>query len=361
MEKLSLNLGINSYDILFEKDFGKLTEALKEINAPQKLMIVTDSNVARIYGGEVRQLLLDGGYDVKMHIFDAGEENKKMDTILNICSDCIKHNMDRKSMIIALGGGVVGDMAGFAAAIYMRGIRFVQIPTTLLSQSDSSVGGKTGVDFAESKNILGAFHQPKLVYINVSTLKTLPDREFVSGMGEVVKHGIIYDKDFFEYLAENSEKVKSLDADTLVKTAKTNCSVKADVVMKDEKETGLRAVLNFGHTIGHAVESAKHFEMTHGECVGLGMCAAGYIAYKRNMISCEEFEKMKTVIGMYNIPIKTNIDDIGKVIDFMQKDKKKSEGRLKFVLPEKIGSVVIVDDVTENEIYDALNYINERE
>lgn len=360
MEKLSLDLGINSYDILFEKNFGKLTEQLGKIGAPKKMLIVTDSNVAKLYGKEVEKILLDGGYEVKTHIFDAGEENKRMDTILNICGDCIAHKMDRKSMIVALGGGVVGDMAGFAAAIYMRGIRFVQIPTTLLSQSDSSVGGKTGVDFADSKNILGAFHQPKLVYINVSTLKTLPKREFVSGMGEVVKHGIIYDKEFFEYLKENSDKVKSLDSDTLIKTAKINCSIKAGVVMRDEKENGLRAVLNFGHTIGHAVESAKHFEMTHGECVGLGICAASRIAYRRKMISDAEFEEIKAVLKMYDIPVKTDIDDVGFVVDFMQKDKKKSEGKLKFVLPEKIGSVVIVDDVTSDEIYDALNYINER-
>lgn len=360
MEKLSLDFGENSYNIWFEKDFSNLTDAMKSINAPKKLLIVTDSNVSNLYADEVEKLLLDENYDVKTHIFTAGEENKGMDTILGICQACIDHKMDRKSMIIALGGGVVGDMAGFAAAIYMRGIRFVQVPTTLLSQSDSSVGGKTGIDFADSKNILGAFHQPKLVYINVATLKSLPENEFISGMGEVVKHGIIYNKEFFEYLKENSDKVKSLDSETLIKMAKTNCSIKADVVVQDEKESGLRAILNFGHTIGHAVESAFHFKMTHGACVGLGMCAAGYIAFKRGMISEATLEEMKSVISLYDIPTKAGIESAEEVADFMQKDKKKAEGKLKFVLPTEIGKVIITDDVTSDEIYSAIDYINGR-
>jgi len=359
MEKLSLDFGENSYNIWFEKDFASFGDAMKDINAPKKLLIVTDTNVAGLYADEIENILSAEGYDVKTHIFTAGEENKGMDTILGICQACVDHHMDRKSMIIALGGGVVGDMAGFAAAIYMRGIRFVQVPTTLLSQSDSSVGGKTGIDFADSKNILGAFHQPKLVYINVATLRTLPEKEFVSGMGEVVKHGIIYNKEFFEYLKRNSDKVKMLDPEILINMAKTNCSIKADVVVQDEKESGLRAILNFGHTIGHAVESAFHFAMTHGACVGLGMCAAGYIAYKRGMISAETLDEIKEVISVYNIPTCAKIESSEEVVDFMQKDKKKAEGKLKFVLPVEIGKVVITDDVTPDEIYAAIEYITE--
>lgn len=262
-------------------------------------------------------------------------------------------------MIVALGGGVVGDMAGLAAAIFMRGIDFVQIPTTLLSQSDSSVGGKTGIDFMESKNILGSFHQPKLVYMNVATLKTLPQKQFVSGMGEVIKHGIIRDAELFDYLEENAEKVKTLDSETLIKMDKTNCSVKADVVMHDEKENGLRAILNFGHTIGHAVESAYDFKMTHGECVGIGMVAASYIAYKRNIIDEMTLNRIEKILVSYGFKIRVKLPEKETVYSFMQKDKKKIDGKLKFVLPVTIGDVVQTTDVTQKEIFNSFDYISE--
>ncbi len=357
MEKLRVNLGENSYDIKFAADFGGLACAMSEINAPKKLLIVTDSNVRELYADDVRSLLADAGYDVSVYAFEAGEENKGMDSILGICGACVENKLDRKSMIVALGGGVVGDMAGFAAAIYMRGIRFVQLPTTLLSQSDSSVGGKTGIDFADSKNILGAFHQPKLVYINVSTLKTLPPEQFVSGMGEVIKHGIIQDSEYFEYLIKNADKIKKLDADTLIYMAKVNCSIKARVVEEDEKENGLRAILNFGHTIGHAVESAYNFSKTHGECVGLGMVSASYIAMKRGMISEAQLKRIEEILSLYDFKIRVELADNDTVWAFMQKDKKKLEGKLKFVLPVNIGEVVQTTDVTAEEVYEALEYI----
>lgn len=358
MEKLRVNLGENSYDIRFSADFNGLTDAMASINAPKKLLIVTDTNVARLYSEDVETVLKNAGYDTMVYAFNAGEEHKNMVSILGICSACIEHKLDRKSMIVALGGGVVGDMAGFAAAIYMRGIRFVQIPTTLLSQSDSSVGGKTGIDFAESKNILGAFHQPKLVYMNVNTLKTLPKEQFISGMGEVIKHGIIKDADFFEYLIKNADNIKNLDTDTLIYMAKVNCGIKAKVVEYDEKESGLRAILNFGHTIGHAVESAYNFTMTHGACVGLGMIAASYIAYKRKMISHDDLKRIETMLDTYGFSCRVELPDNDNVWEFMQKDKKKLEGQLKFVLPVKIGEVMQTTDVTKEEVYSAFDYIS---
>lgn len=357
MEELHINLGENSYDIRFAADFGGLAESLKEIGAPKKLLIVTDTNVEKLYAGEVKTLLCEAGYDAAVYAFPAGEENKSMDSILGICGACVEHKLDRKSMIVALGGGVTGDMAGFAAAIYMRGIRFVQVPTTLLSQSDSSVGGKTGIDFADSKNILGAFHQPKLVYINVSTLKTLPPEQFVSGMGEVIKHGIIRDADFFKYLTENAERIKSLDTDTLIYMAKVNCGIKASVVEKDEKESGLRAILNFGHTIGHAVESAYNFEKTHGACVGLGMIGASYIAMKRGLISEAELKAIEDELELYGFELRVKLPDNETVWSFMQKDKKKLEGKLKFVLPTEIGEVMQTTDVAKDEVFAAFEYI----
>lgn len=358
MEKLFVDLGKNSYDILFTDTFAALPEAMAAIGAPKKLLIVTDSNVNELYAGEVNKLLTENGYDSAVYAFEAGEENKSMNSILGICGACIEHEMDRKSMIVALGGGVAGDMAGFAAAIFMRGIDFVQIPTTLLSQSDSSVGGKTGIDFMESKNILGAFHQPRLVYINVGTLKTLPPEQFVSGMGEVIKHGIIRDSEFFDYVEKNSEKIKTLDSETLIRMDKINCSVKADVVMRDERETGLRAILNFGHTIGHAVESAYDFKMTHGECVGIGMIAASHIAQRRGMIDVGTLKRIEDVLDLYEFKTRVKLPSSDTVLAFMQKDKKKIAGKLKFVLPVKIGEVTQTTDVTREEIMSALEYIS---
>lgn len=358
MDKLLVNLGADSYNICFSTDFLGLPDELRSINAPEKLLIVTDTNVEKLYAGEINNLLIKNGYDSKIHAFSAGEENKNMESILGICGACIEHGLDRKSMIIALGGGVVGDMAGFAASIYMRGIDFVQIPTTLLSQSDSSVGGKTGIDFMDSKNILGAFHQPKLVYINVNTLKTLPEEQFVSGMGEVIKHGIICDSSFYEFLKKNLEAVKSLDSDMLMKMAKTNCAIKASVVEQDERENGLRAILNFGHTIGHAVESAFSFKMTHGACVGLGMVAVSKIAFDRGMITDDILKDIESVLSAYNFDIRADLPPIDTIYDFMNKDKKKTKGKLKFVLPLKIGDVIQTNDVTEEEIFAALKYIS---
>lgn len=358
MDRLFVNLGENSYDICFSDSFSDLGSELKKINAPEKLLIVTDTNVGKLYADEVCDRLNKEGYSTGIYVFPAGEENKNMETILGICSACMSNGLDRKSMIIALGGGVVGDMAGFAAAIYMRGIPFVQVPTTLLSQSDSSVGGKTGIDFKNSKNILGAFHQPKLVYINVNTLKSLPEREFISGMGEVIKHGIIRDDKFYEFIKTNTKKIKSLESDTLIKMAKRNCEIKAGVVEEDEKELGLRAILNFGHTIGHAAESAMDFSLTHGECVGLGMAAVCKIAVERGLITRADADDIENTMREYGFSLKADMPGVETVYSFMGKDKKKSGGKLTFVLPVKIGEVTLVRDVTEQEIRDAIEYIS---
>ena len=358
MNRLYVNLGENSYNISFHSDFGKLLGVLEEIGAPKKLMVITDTNVEKLYAEEVTSLLSDGGYDVGCYAFEAGEENKTPQTVLDICSACMEHKMDRKSMIIALGGGVVGDMAGFAAAIYMRGISFVQIPTTLLSQSDSSVGGKTGVDFAGAKNILGAFLQPKHVYVNVSTIKTLPEREIISGMGEVIKHGIIRDEEFFEFLSDNYNLINNLDTDTLIYMSNKNCSIKAQVVEEDEKESGVRAHLNFGHTIGHAIESASNYTLAHGECVGLGMMAASYIAEQRGLITDAELERIILLLENYGFETKTEITDYDAIINLMLSDKKTISGKIRFVLPVCIGDVEIFDDVTRDEIVSALEFIS---
>ena len=356
MEKIRVNTGENPYNILFGLSYGELPSALEEIGAPKKLLAVTDSNVFGLWYEKIEKILTDSGYEVHVHVLPAGEENKNIDGVLGICRACIEHGLDRKSMILAVGGGVVGDMAGFAAAMYMRGIRFVQIPTTLLSQSDSSVGGKTGVDFEGVKNIIGAFHQPSLVYINPETLKTLPEAEFRSGMGEVIKHGIIRDEEFFEFLYDNSEDIKALKPDIMLKTVMQNCKIKAAVVETDEKEQGLRAILNFGHTIGHAVESAENFSKTHGECVALGMCAAAHIAKERGMLSNADFEKIGKIIKMYGFNTGFSADN-ETVERLIKLDKKSIGGKVGFVLPKKIGEVTRLYDVEENEISKSLDSI----
>ena len=358
METLRVNLKENAYNISFHSDFSLLSDVMKSINAPKKLLVVTDTNVEKIYLSEVVGILKNAGYDVNSFAFPAGEENKNINTISDICKACLENKLDRKSMIVALGGGVVGDMAGFAASIYMRGIDFVQVPTTLLSQSDSSVGGKTGIDFCGSKNILGAFLQPKHVYINVSAVKTLPEREIISGLGEVIKHGIIRDKDFYEFLKENIKEIKNLDDSFLMRMCKTNCAIKASVVEADEKEAGERAHLNFGHTIGHAIESASNFELTHGECVALGMIGAFYIAVGRGYVSSSKLDSFIALLSDYGFKTKTDISDVEIILDIMRSDKKSANGTIRFVLPTEIGKVEIFDDVSDEEIISGIKFIS---
>ncbi len=358
MDNLMVNLGVNSYDISFHSDFLQLGDELLKINAPKKLLIVTDTNVNELYATEVINVLKASGFDASCYTFPDGEENKNVDTLLGILKACMEEKLDRKSMLIALGGGVVGDMTGFAASIYMRGISFVQVPTTLLSQSDSSVGGKTGIDFMGAKNILGAFFQPKHVYINVLAVKTLPVKEIISGLGEVIKHGIIKDAKFFDFLMDNVETVKALKPEILMDISRTNCSIKANVVENDEKESGIRAYLNFGHTIGHAIESASDFTLTHGACVGLGMIAASFISEQRGLISDIELESIIGILEGYGFETQTEIADYDAVMNIMKSDKKSIGGKIRFVLPVTIGEVDIFDDVTDGEIYAALEFIS---
>lgn len=357
MKELFVDLAEKSYNIYFDIDFENLCDKIESTGNYKKIMVVTDDNVNRLYADEIMEKLSAHGFEASKYVLASGEQNKNMDSVLGICKACIENGLDRKSLIAAFGGGVVGDMAGFAAAIYMRGIDFIQVPTTLLSQSDSSVGGKTGVDFMNAKNILGAFHQPKLVYINTSTLKSLPKREFISGMGEVIKHGMIRNKVFFDYLKNNNAAIEKLDSSVLADMAFENCSIKADVVVKDEFENGLRADLNFGHTIGHAVEACSGFKLSHGECVGLGMLAAAYIAMKRNVFSEKEFSELENILRDYGFKTKTEIEDTEKIREAMGKDKKTTSGKIKFVLPKNIGSVYQCTDVTEEEITAAVKYI----
>ena len=291
-----------------------------------------------------------------VHSFEAGEQNKHLDTVSQIYETLILNKFDRKDILFALGGGVVGDICGFVAATYLRGIDFIQIPTTLLSQVDSSIGGKTGVDFKQYKNMVGAFYMPKLVYVNINTLKTLPKSEFSSGMGEVIKHGLIADKDYYYKLYQSSKKILEGDSKTLADMVFCSQKIKKQVVENDPYEKGQRAVLNFGHTLGHAIEREKNFELSHGDCVGLGMLAAFDICIKKHKLKQEDKEFLIKLMNIYSLDTETDIN-IQDVIEATLSDKKMESGKIKFILLENIGEGYIDTEVSKKDMSEALNSI----
>lgn len=346
------------YPIYFEKDFSRLLPAMEEEGLyRKKICIVTDTNVEPLYAEELLSLLSKGENQVFTFCFQAGEKNKNLNTVQSLYETLIKNGLDRKSLLVALGGGVVGDLAGFAAATYLRGIDFIQIPTTLLAQVDSSVGGKTGVDFLQYKNMVGAFHQPRMVYMNFSVLKSLPSQEFACGMGEVLKTGLICDGDFYHFVCENSQAVSSLDFSVLSKMVRTCCRIKAGVVKRDPKEQGERALLNLGHTVGHAVEKLMDFRLLHGQCVGIGLIAAAYISMKRGLLSKEEYETVRKGCSLYGLPLSVKGLSPEDILTATKKDKKMENGSIKFILMDGIGKSFIDKSVTDEELLEGIQEI----
>lgn len=346
------------YDIVFSKTFEELGEELKELGSEKrKLCIVTDSTVEKLYCNEVIELVSGISVKAVSFAFPAGEESKKLDTVKGLYTFLIEEGFERTDMLIALGGGVVGDLTGFTAATYLRGIDFIQIPTTLLAQCDSSIGGKTGVDFDGYKNMVGAFYMPRLVYMNVSLLKTLEDRQFFSGFAEVMKHGLIRDHIFYEWLIEHMYEICERDLDVLEEMIMKSCQIKKLVVEKDPTEKGDRALLNFGHTIGHAIEKAKNFELMHGECVALGAVAAAYISWKHDLLSMEEYYEIRDMFVPFNLPISVEGIVPEEILKLTKSDKKMAEGKIKFVLLKKVGKAVIDTTVTDEEILNAIREI----
>ncbi len=340
------------YDIAFEHDFNALPGMLTELGyKKRRICIISDTNVYKLYGDELSKVLSDVSSDVNSIVFEAGEENKTLDTVKDIYRKLIGFHLDRKDLIVALGGGVVGDVSGYAAATYLRGIDFVQVPTTLLACTDSSIGGKTGVDFDEFKNMVGAFHMPKLVYMNLSTLQSLSAREFASGMGEVLKHGLIKDASYYEWLINHFSEINDRELDVLEHMIQRSCEIKRDVVENDPKEQGERALLNFGHTIGHAIEKYMDFSLKHGECVALGMIAACYISYKREQLSTEEFYEIRDMFMPFFLPITLDDDaDAKKILEYTKSDKKMQAGRIRFILLKDVGKAYIDTTVTDEEM-----------
>lgn len=347
-----------SYNIILESSFDRLIACLKEMGTQTKrVCIVTDNTVGELYDEKVRSLLQTCCREVTVFMFPAGEAHKNLDTIAEIYRHLIERHFDRRDILVALGGGVVGDMTGYAAATYLRGISFIQIPTTLLSQVDSSIGGKTGVDFEQYKNMVGAFHQPSLVYINLSVLDTLTAGQFACGMGEVLKHGLIRDSAYYEWLIDHMSEIEERDPATLQSMIKRSCEIKREVVEKDPTEKGERALLNFGHTLGHAIEKLKGFSLLHGQCVALGCVAAAYISWQKGYLSEEEFYEIRDMNVGFDLPISVDGITAEDVVATTKLDKKMAAGQIRFVLLRGIGHAFIDTTVTDEEMKEAADYI----
>ena len=346
------------YDILFTKCWDDLVTELEIMELKyRKICIITDSNVNGVYGDVLEGILTPCVKNVKKYVFPAGEESKNLDTVKEAYRFLIEEKFDRKDMLLALGGGVVGDLTGFVAATYLRGIDFIQVPTTLLAQADSSIGGKTGVDFEGYKNMVGAFKMPKLVYMNFEVLRTLDDRQYFAGFAEVMKYGLIKDAAFYEWLIENMYEICERDMDTLSQMLMKSCMVKKMVVEKDPTEQGERALLNLGHTIGHAIEKAKNFELFHGECVALGTVAAAYISWKKEMLSMEEYYEIRDMFVPFYLPISIDGIDPDEILRLTKSDKKVDGNTIRFILLKKIGKAVIDTTVQDEEILAAIKEI----
>ncbi|BAQ65344.1 3-dehydroquinate synthase [Geminocystis sp. NIES-3709] len=348
---ISVPLPNNSYNIhILNNGLLTLGEKIKELNLGKKILVVSNPQIFDYYGNLTVDSLEKAGFSVNYHLIPAGENYKTLEYLAQIYDSTLKFSLERNSTLLALGGGVVGDMTGFAAATWLRGVNFVQVPTSLLAMVDASVGGKTGVNHPQGKNLIGAFYQPKLVLIDPTVLKTLPDREFKAGMAEVIKYGVIWDKSLFEQLekANNLDSLDNFDGVLLSEILVRSCQAKAEVVSQDEKEAGLRAILNYGHTIGHVIESLTNYEtFVHGEAVAIGMVAAGKISVEMGLWTESEAKRQNLLIEKTGLPtIIPSYLDIDAAIAHLQTDKKVKGGKVRFILPTAIGKVIITDRVT---------------
>lgn len=352
--------GAFCYTIRLEHDFEKLSECVEELGVRgRKLCIVTDSHAGPLYAEAVRERLSGIFKAVTVFSVEAGEEQKTLDTVRSLYEHLILEHFDRRDLLAALGGGVIGDLTGFAAATYLRGIGFIQIPTTLLSQVDSSIGGKTGVDFDSYKNMVGAFHMPRLVYMNLSVLSTLPDRQFASGMAEILKHGLIKNAEYFRWLSDHREEILRREPDALMTMIGESCRIKRDVVEKDPTEQGERALLNFGHTLGHAAEKLKNFQLLHGECVAAGCAAAAYLSWKRGLIESSALEEIQETFRSFSLPVRIPGLDAQQMLMTTKSDKKMDAGSIRFVLLRQTGEAFVDPSVTEEELLDAIKWMTE--
>lgn len=355
MSKLTVELGDRSYPILIEAGLLSQPQLFKPFIKGPLAVIVTNDTVAPFYLDKVKAAC--GDVRVETITIPDGEQYKSLEQFNVIMTRLLEMNAARDTTLIALGGGVIGDLCGFAAASYQRGVPFIQVPTTLLSQVDSSVGGKTAVNHVLGKNMIGAFYQPVFVAIDTETLSTLPAREFAAGMAEVVKYGIIYDKDFFKWLDDHADNLKKLHPTTLADAIYRCCEIKADVVAKDEREGGLRAILNLGHTFGHAIEAEQGYgNWLHGEAVAAGMVLACQTAEALNWMTASESRQVKALLEVFNLPV-SGPDNMSKeaYMKHMRRDKKVEAGNIRFVIPKGIGHAVVTKEVNDDILNRILN------
>lgn len=354
MTETLVTVGLNERSYPIRIRSGLLADIgmdLQEKQFATRYGVISDEYVAGLYGESLLQSLSNAGVQGELITFPRGEESKNLQTIDSLAGKLARRGFDRSDALIALGGGVTGDVTGFLASIYMRGIPFVQVPTTLLAQVDSSVGGKTGVDIPEGKNLIGTFYQPRSVYIDTDVLETLPRDELRGGLAEVIKYGVIHDADFFAFLGSNRDAVFDLDRNVITRLIARCCEIKAWVVEQDEREGGLRRILNFGHTIGHAVEAASNFRIMHGMAVGIGMCAAGDLAVKTGCLSRQDAHEIRTMVESYGLPVSVPAElDRDAIKKYLLIDKKTIGGRVFYVLPEAIGKVIITDKVRSEDV-----------
>jgi 3-dehydroquinate synthase len=352
-----------SYDVAIATGaLSQLDHWLQPLKLGQKLLLVSNPMIFRRYGEQAVAALTQTGFEVTTCLLPAGERYKTAATLQKIYDAALAARLERSSTILALGGGIVGDMSGFAAATWLRGIAFVQLPTSLLAMVDASIGGKTGINHPQGKNLIGAFHQPRLVLIDPEVLKTLPPREFRAGMAEVIKYGVIWDAELFEQLeaAPRLDQQRYISADLMQSILTRSCQAKAQVVSQDEKEAGLRAILNYGHTIGHAVESLTGYRLVnHGEAVAIGMVAAGQIAVALGLWPQDMANRQHQVIQAAGLPTRlpeqlANPTAVEQILAALQSDKKVQSGKVRFVLPTQIGSAIVTDQADAETIRNVL-------
>ena len=347
MKIIDVKLGQNSYKINIGSGILNQTGVkLKELGLRDKAVIITNPVVKKLYGTRLKQCLVDAGYKTTILEVPDGEEYKSLESAGQLYQQLAEFGAERFTPILGLGGGVIGDLAGFVAATYMRGVPLVQLPTTLLAQGDSSIGGKTAVNNGQLKNEIGAFYQPKITISDIATLKTLPSAELTSGLCEVIKHAVIKDEQFFVYLEKNLDLIRALDEIVLEAIVTKSARIKAAVVESDEKDMGLRNILNFGHTVGHAVESVSNFQVAHGQAVAIGMIAAAKIAAELDIMDYGNVTRLVEFLQKAGLMTKLLHMEVKQVIQTMRYDKKVQHDKIRFVLPRSIGQVFITDDVS---------------
>lgn len=353
---VEVKLSKKGYDICIGRDIlDTIGERIKRFQFPLRCVLISNPYLLDFYGERVLASLKTYGFKTEAIKVPDGERYKNLREVEKIYDRLLSVQIDRYSPIIALGGGIIGDITGFVAATYKRGIPFIQIPTSLLAQVDSSIGGKTGVNHPLGKNMIGAFYQPKGVFIDLNVLKSLPEIEFRCGMAEIIKYGIISDKKLFTYLEKNRGKIKNHDSNALQYIIESSCKIKALIVSKDEREEGLRAILNFGHSIGHALESLTGYKKyKHGEAVAIGMVAASFISHEMGLCSMEDVERVRDLIESYDLPTKLPKINIKELLKAMHYDKKVKDNKVKLILMKKLGLVEIKDDVSDKIILKSL-------